>query len=300
MRWQGFAGVGIGVLASACVTATPVMGPGGEEHQLIKCNSSEDCYEKAEEVCNGPYQLVDSGNRSNAGTWNTTFAESWHEMLVKCGGESPSTKTSHAVVVAAAPKPATDAPTAAAGFTFGDSVDAAKAACANASLEWSQERKGYRCSGTPVDTGMPAHARLTFCEDELCRIDVIVAPEGEKAALADDIQRIVTTLSKRYGEPNERDVLYGQSCVGAALPECVAKGASHFWYEWRWAGGHKISLSLGSRKPVVPVEGTPPPKPIAASIRIHYDDGRAVKTVRAAGTAASDAPRPAKGDVEGL
>src|SRR5262245_54139036 len=98
--------LGAGMFGCRPATATPVAGPNGQEAQLVRCRDSVDCYEKADEVCPGSYQILDSGsgsetfvtpshtqtqmaagpNGSMHATTTTTpgvpVTNSWHEVLV--------------------------------------------------------------------------------------------------------------------------------------------------------------------------------------------------------------------------
>lgn len=67
-------------LLLACTTATPIVGPDGTENQLISCPTSEDCYDKAHEVCRGPYKIVNTSSEINQPGGTTTI-----KLLVKCG-----------------------------------------------------------------------------------------------------------------------------------------------------------------------------------------------------------------------
>jgi hypothetical protein len=282
---------------SGCVTATTVAAPDGSEGQLIRCTDTADCYDKAREACNGPYHIADSGNRAVVGGANgAVWSEGWHEILVECGTGSPAAPSASTQAPRnTEPKPADNAPNQGGGFSLGASVEATKAACEAANLEWKGSGHGYQCGGTPVDTGMHAHTRLTFCDDELCRIDIVVPP-ADGSAVADNVTRTVTTLSKRYGDATEHDVAYGPSCLGEALPDCLDRGDAHFYYQWRWAGGKKLTLSLGPRKP--PSTDAPGSASVQSTMHIRYDDGRFLK--RKAAQSKSSSGTAQTEEVEGL
>lgn len=66
---------------SGCTTAQPIIGPDGTENQLISCDTIEDCYGKANEVCRGPYKIVNTSSEvsgSNGATGTRV------RLLVKC------------------------------------------------------------------------------------------------------------------------------------------------------------------------------------------------------------------------
>jgi hypothetical protein len=286
----------IALLGAGCVSTTTVAGPDGSEDELVRCSDSADCYDKAREVCGGPYQIMDSGNRGAVGAANgTMWSSSWHEVLVHCGSAPSAAPPPAPVAQNQEPKPSESAPNQGAGFSLGASLDETKSVCEAASLEWKQAGQSYRCSGTPVDTGMHAGARLSFCDAELCRIDIVVPP-SEGASIADNVTRTLSTLAKRYGDATEHDVVYGASCTGEALPDCLERGSAHFFYQWRWAGGKKLTLLLGSRTP--PSSDVPGSASVLATMHIRYDDGRFVK--RKSGAAKSSADAPQTAEVEGL
>ena len=65
-----------------CTTATPIVGPDGTTNQLISCSDVEKCYDKAREVCGGPYQIVNTSSHTS-GASGYTGTET--KLLVKCG-----------------------------------------------------------------------------------------------------------------------------------------------------------------------------------------------------------------------
>ncbi len=281
------------LLLGGCVSVTEVRGPSGETSQLIKCTSTEDCYDKAREVCGGPYHIDDSGTRTTVGGNGRTgiWSESWHEVLVTCGAAEPApAKVAPAASASVAPKPAEDAPTSAAGFAFGDAPDAARAACTNASFEWQGEAPTYRCSGTPVDTGLGASARLTFCGEALCRIEVVAKLGDDPSRAASRIESVIGTLTDSYGKPTAHEVAYGASCQRDALPGCLDDGSAHFWYEWQWQGRRKLTLSLGSRKRRPDAKKVPG---ALTTLRLKYDNGGVVRQSNAA--SAADEPAAVNG-----
>ncbi len=76
----------IGLLLSfvcllGCATAKTIIGPDGTVNQLISCHSIEDCYEKAREVCNGPYKIINTSSQTSGFNGNTS---SEIKLLVKC------------------------------------------------------------------------------------------------------------------------------------------------------------------------------------------------------------------------
>lgn len=63
-------------------TVTPITGPDGTENQLISCPTVKNCYDKAREICGGPYKIVNTSSETSGmnGSTGTTV-----DLLVKCG-----------------------------------------------------------------------------------------------------------------------------------------------------------------------------------------------------------------------
>jgi hypothetical protein len=75
----------------------------------------------------------------------------------------------------------------------------------------------------------------------------------------------------------------------------LSSGTAHFWYEWRWVGRNKLTLSLGVREPK---EGSTINETATRTIYIRYYDGRFKSTGRRGAKAPSN-PGP-KAEIEGL
>jgi hypothetical protein len=67
---------------TACATVRPIVGPDGTENLLVSAPSSEMAYEKAHEVCNGPYKIINTNSETSGFNGNTG---SEIKMLIKCG-----------------------------------------------------------------------------------------------------------------------------------------------------------------------------------------------------------------------
>ena len=68
-------------LLSGCATSTSIVGPDGSEHQLVKCETVDYCYEKAREVCGGNYKIVNSNTVTNGNNGNVSTNTN---ILIKC------------------------------------------------------------------------------------------------------------------------------------------------------------------------------------------------------------------------
>ena len=67
---------------AGCTTVTPILGPDGTENQLISCAPVEKCYAKANEICRGPYKIVNTSTETEGANGSTGTIV---KLLVKCG-----------------------------------------------------------------------------------------------------------------------------------------------------------------------------------------------------------------------
>jgi hypothetical protein len=74
--------VAISIGLVGCATAKSIKGPDGTDHQLVTCESIGQCYNKASEVCDGPYKIVNTTSETS-GIYGTTSTEI--NLLIKCG-----------------------------------------------------------------------------------------------------------------------------------------------------------------------------------------------------------------------
>jgi hypothetical protein len=140
-----------------------------------------------------------------------------------------------------------------------------------------------------VDTKLDAQARLAFCQETLCRIDLAVSPTPEPAALAKRLEKVLALLTERYGKPARREASLPGECMDDALPGCLEKDLARFVYEWSWSGKRSITLTLGAKKPTSAF-AAPPARSEAEltalkTIRIRYNEGRTPDPVKGAASA---------------
>jgi hypothetical protein len=137
------------------------------------------------------------------------------------------------------------APTGAAGFTFGSTVDEARTACEEKFAWTSSAPDAFECSGTPKSIGLAARSALKFCGEGLCRAVFLVRPESaESNEWLRQLLGLKGSLAVRYGNPVEdKDV--PSSCTGDILA-CVREGLAHVKYSWTFRDGTYIVLALGS------------------------------------------------------
>jgi hypothetical protein len=293
------------LLTTACASTSASIISEDPTRLDITCRSSLDnCYERAKEECPNGFTVVDRADHSGAiaSTYGSSYGSNYHsttiatpvyngEMIVECGSSQvgvTSGSSGPVPIVAVTTTPSARAPVDAGGFSFAQSLEASRAACESGGFKWTEGKDSFRCTGTPVDTGLGAHAVLRYCRGELCRIDLVVPPpNGQDDATARRIEKLVSALRKKYGAPTTQDVAYAADCVGPALPGCLAGGSAHFWYEWKWDHGQTIALSLGSRKALESGQ----------TIRIRYGDGRTPDALP--GGSPSNAPTTV-GELNGL
>lgn len=67
-------------LMISCSTPQTVIGPDGTEHVNVTCVNMTGCYKMAREVCQGPYEIIDTSDDVSGTHYLTTS----HDMLVKC------------------------------------------------------------------------------------------------------------------------------------------------------------------------------------------------------------------------
>lgn len=65
----------------SCVTVKPIIGPDGTTNQLISCMAIETCYEDAQEICKGPYKIINTSTETSGDKGST---RSVTKLLVKC------------------------------------------------------------------------------------------------------------------------------------------------------------------------------------------------------------------------
>lgn len=65
-------------ITTGCATSTPIIGPDGTENLLIESVSIENAYKKANQMCKGPYKIINT---------NSVATKDGKEfsLLVKCG-----------------------------------------------------------------------------------------------------------------------------------------------------------------------------------------------------------------------
>jgi hypothetical protein len=265
----------------ACGSTKRVAGPDGREQVIVRCGSTEDCYDLARDECGGVFDVV--SNHATSVSHPASFAtESAHEMVVRCGSRSEESSGRTETATASAPAEGDglskmERPSGAAGFDFDMDAESAQSACEGASHVW--ERKGSRgtCSGTPIDTGLGASAKVTFCADTVCGIELSTRAAGtSERDWMPLLAKVKDALEENYGQPGESDVRWTGDCRQDGLHKCLEDGGAHFHYRWRWKDRSEVSLRLGGersgRSASASKEVANATEPVA--IKVRYGDGR--------------------------
>jgi hypothetical protein len=136
----------------------------------------------------------------------------------------------------------TDYPDGAAGFSFDASVADTQSTCETAHHEWKERTATeFSCSGTPKDIGEKAEATLTFCNDELCVIELTMHP---KSAWSTELAGLLDTLTEKYGKPNRDPSGVPLECQ-AQLDACFTDGRVHKKAWWKFANHGFITVEAG-------------------------------------------------------
>lgn len=131
--------------------------------------------------------------------------------------------------------PKAPAPPGVAGFAFGTDVAEASRVCKDAKFSFTGVKKeGLRCSGAPGGVGYTAVVRLRYCENELCKIDVIQKLEGDDpSAFLDQYGRRQRDLEAAYG-PAVRAIHRLRPECTESLAWCLSNGKAQLEQGWVW------------------------------------------------------------------
>ena len=139
--------------------------------------------------------------------------------------------------------PAVPPPAAAAGFSFGATVEASQQACTGAEHEFTPgEADHFRCSGTVADVGIQSDVLLRFCEQKLCAIMLKHGPNKKTAV--DDFTAVRNALGTKYGRAQVEQTSIPQECRSSYW-QCLTDEKMSLVYEWTWPTGERIKLSMG-------------------------------------------------------
>lgn len=137
-------------------------------------------------------------------------------------------------------------PAGAGGFAFGAAPDTVQGKCESAGHQYQSADDGVgTCDGSPVDLGAPTTATLQYCEGHLCRISLVLHPEGAK--LTDSLAAVEQALVGKYGPATDNEVAVPTDCT-AKLAECIQDGSAQVEMEWDFPEGDSIKLEVPKPK----------------------------------------------------
>ncbi|WP_437563089.1 hypothetical protein [Sorangium sp. So ce542] len=200
--------------------------------------------------------------------WSTSSMDSAveaHNRLIVGGGEgsaTPKRTAARAERAERAGRAAPSAPLEAFGFVFGAARATALAACEGAGHTWSEEEDGVaRCSGTPTESIAGASAELTFDDDRLSAVELVVRPPEDAQGWATSFRATEAALVRLFGKSAQRSFVIPDECKAAELfLGCVADGRVTGSASWSPDDGPSVVLSI---------IGSPPP----STLRVRLTPG---------------------------
>ncbi len=169
------------------------------------------------------------------------------EAACKSGEENEGAPSEARPAVAAAKKK-TELPKGAGGFVFGSARADVSKLCTDAGKAWTEpESDRAECAGTAVETGFTATSRLTFCDDALCGVTLLVSLENvDRTQWAQQYPKIRDSLADKYGAPASRAEDVPTVCTTTGVGQCLSRGVMTLESRWSWAEPRSsIRLVLG-------------------------------------------------------
>ncbi|WP_437728249.1 hypothetical protein [Sorangium sp. So ce861] len=187
--------------------------------------------------------------------------EAHNRLIVGGGGQSAAPKRAAAKTERAG-RVAPPARLEAFGFVFGAARSTALAACQEAGHTWSEEEDGVaRCSGTPTESIDGASAELTFEDDGLSAVELVIHPPEDAQGWATSFRATETALIRLFGKSAQRSFVIPDECKAAELfLGCVADGRVTGSASWAPDDGPSVVLSI---------IGSPPP----STLRVRLTPG---------------------------
>jgi hypothetical protein len=175
-----------------------------------------------------------------------------HNRVIVGRGERSATPERAAAPAERARRVAPPARLEAFGFVFGAARPTALAACQKAGHTWSEEEDGVaRCSGTPTESIAGASAELTFEDERLSAVELVIRPPEDAQGWATSFRATETALIRLFGKSAQRNFVIPDECKAAeAFLGCVADGRVTGSASWSLDGGPSVVLSI---------IGSPPP-----------------------------------------
>ncbi|WP_437320804.1 hypothetical protein [Sorangium sp. So ce385] len=185
-----------------------------------------------------------------------------HNRLIAGGGLQSAPPKRAAAKAERAERVAPPAPVEAFGFAFGATRPTALAACQAAGHTWSEEEDGVaRCSGTPTESIAGASAELTFEENRLSAVELVIRPPEDAQGWATSFRATETALIRLFGKSAQRSFVIPDECKAAEqFLGCVADGRVTGSASWSPDDGPSVVLSI---------IGSPPP----STLRVRLTPG---------------------------
>ncbi|MGK3987329.1 hypothetical protein WME99_30080 [Sorangium sp. So ce136] len=183
---------------------------------------------------------------------NMDSAAEAHNRLLLQGSEWSAAPKREAAPAERAGPVAPPARLEAFGFVFGATRPTSLAACQKAGHTWSEEEDGVaRCSGTPTESIAGASAELTFEDERLSAVEVVIRPPEDAQGWATSFRATEAALIRIFGKSAQRSFVIPDECKAAELfLGCVADGRVTGSASWSLDGGPSVVLSI---------IGSPPP-----------------------------------------
>ena len=146
-----------------------------------------------------------------------------------------------------------------AGFRFGLSKEAARAACHRARHRWTQHGDRWHCDGVVRDISFPAEVHLRFCNGRLCEISARLNGRADPGRVdsglslwAQTHRRLLAALRGAFGAEVSGQVRAPEPCADSLRAgrsaDCFTRAenrARHFWD----ASGFELELALQPASP---------------------------------------------------
>jgi hypothetical protein len=200
---------------------------------------------------------VNQSSEDREGGWTNVFASNISSDQVSCQEEAESPQEEEnrearrlaRLKQALVPQPAPSAaPTGAAGFEFGSSLDEAQRRCEAAGNTWSTPQPDIgSCSGTAVQLGIPATVSLRFCAERACSIAIEHRP---RAGWSREVVTLKAKLEGKYGAADAETRGIPSKCRSEAdFTHCLDSRELKLEYSWRWGTGETVSMTVGKASP---------------------------------------------------
>jgi hypothetical protein len=143
-------------------------------------------------------------------------------------------------------------PKGAAGFAFGETLEAVARRCEAVGETWRGGSSGNPadtsgCSGPAASIGIEASVDVGFCGGRACTITVEHVPRGywSRSAVA-----LKANLETKYGPAQESSGTVPEQCRSEQdFMRCLEAQQVALQYKWTWAGGESIEMTVGKPNP---------------------------------------------------